>query len=112
MPLAKETWQGASYDDAVRAWGEPVRSAKLPDGRESHTWVSEQRRARGSFYPSIGVGVGGGSGNVGVGVGIGGIYAPVGEDVQRCERTLVFSDGRVVDQTWTGNESYCATLRR
>ena len=67
----------------VRAWGPPARSATLPDGRESRTWISEFRRPRGVVYPSIGVGVGGG--NVGVGVGIGGMGAPIGEDVQRCE---------------------------
>jgi hypothetical protein len=93
----------------VRAWGPPLREAALPDGRTQRTWASEFRRPRGSIYPSIGVGVGGG--NVGVGVGIGG-STPIGEDLQRCERTLVFADGRVAEQTWTGNESYCATLRR
>ncbi len=109
MPEAKQAWQGASYDAVVSKWGPPARSAMLPDGRESHTWISELRRPRGVIYPSVGVGVG--SGNVGVGVGIGGMGAPVGEDVQTCERTLVFEAGRVVEQTWTGNESYCATLR-
>jgi hypothetical protein len=109
VPEAKQSWQGASYDDVVRAWGPPAGGAVLADGRESRTWISEVRRPRGAIFPSIGVGVGGGS--VGVGVGIGG-SAPIGEDVQRCERALVFSAGRVVEQIWTGNESYCATLRR
>jgi hypothetical protein len=97
----------------VRAWGQPARSATLPDGRESRTWVSEFRRPRGAITPSIGFGVfgGGGGSGVGVGVGVGG-SAPIGEDVERCERTLVFDAGQVVDQTWTGSESYCATLRR
>lgn len=94
----------------VRAWGQPARGATRPDGREERTWVSEFRRPSAVFYPSIGVGVG--SGNVGVGVGVGGMGTPIGEDVQRCERTLVFGGGQVVEQSWTGNESYCATLRR
>ena len=113
VPEAKQSWQGAAYEDVVRAWGQPARSATLPDGRESRTWVSEFRRPRGSLYPSVGVGVfgGGGGSGVGVGVGIGGSM-PVGEDTERCERTLVFSEGQVVEQTWTGAESYCATLRR
>jgi hypothetical protein len=113
IPLAKQTWQGASYDDVVRAWGQPARSATLPDGRESHTWVSEFRRPRGAIMPSVGFGVFGGSGGSGVGVGVGvGGSAPIGEDVERCERTLVFDAGQVVEQNWTGSESYCATLRR
>ena len=109
VPEAKQSWQGAGYDAVVSKWGPPTRSVTLPDGRESHTWISEFRRPRGSIYPSIGVGVG--SGNVGVGVGVIGAGAPVGEDVQTCERTFVFEAGRVAEQTWTGNESYCATLR-
>ena len=31
---AKESWAGASYEDAVRAWGAPQRSGKLSDGAE------------------------------------------------------------------------------
>ena len=113
MPEAKQSWQGASYDDVARAWGAPARSATLPDGREQRTWVSEARRPRGTIYPSVGVGVFGGSGGGGVGVGVGvGGSGPIGEDVRRCERTLVFGDGQVVEQTWSGDESYCATLRR
>jgi hypothetical protein len=109
VPEAKQSWQGASYDTVVARWGQPTRGETLPDGREQRTWISEFRRPRGAIFPSFGIGIGGG--NVGVGVGVAGAGVPVGEDVQTCERTLVFADGKVVDQTWTGNESFCATLR-
>ena len=55
---AKETWLGASYDDAVRAWGPPAKSAKLNDGTEVHTWVSESGPSYRSG-PSVGFGIGG-----------------------------------------------------
>src|SRR5260370_9608530 len=41
LAAARNSWQGARYDDVVRAWGAPARSSKLADGRESHTWMSE-----------------------------------------------------------------------
>lgn len=115
VPEAKQSWQGASYDDVTRAWGNPTRSAMLADGREERTWISEVQRSRAAIFPSVGFGIFGGSGGgggVGVGVGVGGSAPIGGGDVDRCERTLVFSDGQVVDQTWTGSEAYCATLRR
>ena len=31
---AKESWVGASYEDAVRAWGAPQRSGTLADGTQ------------------------------------------------------------------------------
>jgi hypothetical protein len=65
--------------------------------------------------PSVGFGVGGvrmgGGGGVGVGVGT---SMPVGSasPPERCERTLIFDGGRVVDQTWNGPPSMCADFRR
>ena len=53
-----KSWVGATYDDAVRAWGAPVRSGTLADGTEVHTWVSEGAPAYRSG-PSVGFGVGG-----------------------------------------------------
>src|SRR4051812_50206988 len=71
---AKETWLGASYDDAVRAWGPPAKSAKLNDGTEVHTWVSESGPSYRSG-PSVGFGIGGfgigGGGPRGPGAGVG-----------------------------------------
>lgn len=94
----------------MRTWGAPARSATLAEGREARTWVSEVNRARGVIYPSVGV-FGSTGGNVGVGVGVGS-SAPFGEELQRCERTLIFAGDRVTEQAWSGPEQYCATFRR
>ena len=106
---ARTSWLGASYEDVVRSWGAPARSTKLPDGRDAHTWVSESIASRGSFWPSIGIF--GGSGGVGFGTGV--TMGPgYGGELQRCERTLFFENGRVVDQTWQGPGDYCSSFRR
>jgi hypothetical protein len=109
---AKESWAGASYDDAVRAWGAPARSGKLADGTEVHTWVSEA----GPTYhggPSVGIGGFGGRRGSGVGVGVG---FPIGQGSvtppARCERTLTFRDGRLVEQSWIGPDEICAEYSR
>jgi len=109
---AKESWVGTSYDDAVRAWGAPARSGKLADGAEVHTWVSEA----GPTYrsgPSVGIGGFGGSGGRGVGVGVG---FPIGQGSvtppARCERTLTFRDGRLVEQSWIGPDEICSEYSR
>ena len=111
---AKESWVGTSYDDAVRAWGAPARSGKLADGAEVHTWVSEA----GPTYrsgPSIGIGGFGGGGGRGVGVGVGASF-PIGQGSvtppARCERTLTFRDGRLVEQSWIGPDEICAEYSR
>lgn len=109
VAAARQSWQGATYDEVLSAWGTPARSLTLPDGREERTWISEATRSQGVIYPSVGVF--GGSGNVGVGVGVG-TSAPFGSEVQRCERKLVFADGRVEDQAWTGPDPFCAIFRR
>ena len=106
---ARGTWQGAAYEEVVRSWGAPARSTKLPDGRDAHTWVSESIASRASFWPSIGIF--GGSGGVGFGTGV--TMGPgYGGEFQRCERTLFFENGRVVDQTWQGPAEYCTGFRR
>ena len=105
---ARDTWNGAAYDDVVARWGVPARTTKLSDGREAYTWVSETFTSRPAFFPSIGVF--GGSGGSGVGIGTG--VATGGGELQRCERTLIFQKGRVVDQTWQGPPDYCSTFRK
>src|SRR5258706_5123673 len=109
---AKSSGQGGRYEDVLRVWGAPARSTTTADGRDWHAWVTDS-------YPqaqsSVGVGLGGfrigGGGGVGMGVGMG---VPVGspEPPARCERTLVFDNGRVIDQSWAGPPSMCADLKR
>ena len=109
VDAARSSWHGVTYDEVVASWGTPARSTKLSDGRDAYTWVSESAASRAAFYPSIGIfGGSGGFGGGGVGVGVG----PGGVEFLRCERTLFFRDGRVVDQTWHGPPDYCASFRR
>jgi hypothetical protein len=96
----------------VRAWGPPQRSGKLSDGTEVHTWVSEA----GPTYrsgPSIGIGGFGSRGGGGVGVGA---SFPIGQGSAsppaRCERTLSFRDGRLVEQAWIGADEICSEYGR
>jgi hypothetical protein len=113
---AKQTWVGATYDEAVRTWGPPQRSGKLSDGADVHTWVSESGPAYRSG-PTFGFGVGGvsGGGRGGVGVGVGG-SVPIGqgtvEPPARCERTFTFRDGRMAEQNWIGQDSVCTEYAR
>ena len=109
---AKQSWVGASYDEAVRAWGPPVRSGKLSDGAEVHTWWSENAPTyRGGSSVGFGVGSAGGRGAVGVGIGM-----PIGsgsvEPPSRCERTLTFRDGRLIEQSWIGPDEICSVYTR
>src|SRR5882672_434019 len=97
LAAARNSWQGARYDDVVRAWGAPARSSRLADGRESHTWMSED------------VGVTRGSGGAG---GAGGIVFGEAGDPVRCDRTLVFSTGQVVEQKWLGPAAYCNRFKK
>ncbi len=101
-------WDGAVYDDVVRAWGTPARSTKLSDGSNVYTWVSEGVGTRGRVSPSIGIGVG--SGGVGIGTGV--MFGSSGGEPVRCERTLIFREGRVAEQNWQGPAEYCDTFRR
>jgi hypothetical protein len=107
---AKNSWQGAAYEDVVTRWGPPVRSATLPDGRQTHTWSSQEAPLRAPG-PSVGVGVFGGSGGGGVGVGVG---FPFGTTVNpaTCERTLTFKDNQLVEQSWVGDQAYCRYFKR
>jgi hypothetical protein len=108
VPEARNSWHGAAYDDVVLAWGTPTRSAQLSDGRHAYTWVSEASLPRGGVSPSVGIGIGRG----GVGIGTGVIFGGGGAELVRCERTLIFDGGRVVDQTWQGPAEYCNTFAR
>jgi hypothetical protein len=105
---AKASWLGAGYDEVVLRWGTPARSTKLSEGRDAYTWVSDGAVSRGTLWPSIGIF--GGSGGVGIGTGV--TMGPGGGEPARCERTLVFKDGRVVEQNWLGSAEYCSTFRR
>lgn len=105
---ARASWHGAAYEDVVRSWGVPTRSTTLPGGRTASTWVSETVAPRASFFPSIGIF--GGSGGVGVGTGV--TMGPGGGELVRCERTLIFENGRVAEQTWQGPADFCASFRR
>lgn len=105
---ARDSWNGARYDDVVTSWGVPARSTELSGGRDAHTWVSESLESRGSVWPSIGIF--GGSGGVSIGTGV--TIGPGATAHVRCERTLIFLNGRVVDQTWHGPADYCSSFRR
>lgn len=106
VEAAKRSWQGARYEDVVTRWGAPARHTTFNDGRYVYTWDSERT---GGVGVSPTIGVYGGSG-VGVGVGIG--VGSGGYDRPRCERTLIFRDGVVVEQTWLGAASYCSRFAR
>lgn len=108
--VAKKSWYGARYEDVVSRWGTPVRHTTFSDGRFVYTWESESSASGGTLFPSISVF--GGSGGVGVGVGTGAIFGSGGYERVRCERTLIFKDGRVVEQTWQGQAAFCSTFRR
>ena len=113
---ARQSWAGASYEEAVRVWGPPARSGTLADGTEVHTWVSEGAPAY-QPGPSFGVGVGGFGtrGGGGVGVGVGG-SVPIGQPTPvapaRCERTLSFRNGSLVSQSWIGPDEVCSVYQR
>jgi len=106
---ARDSWLGATYEEVAARWGAPMRSATFNDGRMVYTWHSEGTAPRTSVWPSIGVAAGSGYG-VGVGVGV---TAGASRDVPvNCERTLIFHNGRVAEQTWRGAADFCSTFRR
>jgi len=106
---ARDSWEGATYDQVVLRWGTPARSTKLTDGSNVYTWISESVGTRGRVSPSIGIGIGSGGG---VGIGTGVMFGSAGGEPVRCERTLIFREGRVAEQTWQGPQEYCNTFRR
>ena len=104
MNDARNSWQGISYAEVVKQWGQPTRSSSPADGRQSHTWVTEGQLSR--LVPSFGIFVGSGG-------GVGAEVTPQRTGpLQRCERTLVFQDSKVVEQTWEGDDNYCSTFIR
>ena len=104
---ARDSWNGARYDDVVARWGPPNRSATLADGRQVSTWVAES--ASGGI-PGV-IGVFGGSGGSGVGATIG-LPGMGGGEPQRCERTLTFRNDRVVEQSWLGHPALCRAFKK
>lgn len=109
---AKSSWMGATYEDVLRAWGAPARSTNTADGRYWYTWETVSAVQPGS---SVGFSIGGvrlgGGGATGVGVGT---SVPVGSPPppESCQRTLIFQNGVVVDQSWQGPPSMCADFKR
>jgi hypothetical protein len=102
---AKASWHGATYEDVVAAWGQPIGQTTLEDGLVGYTWISQ------SAGHGASVGAYGGSGGGGIGIslplpGMGGTVSG------RCQRTLSFKDGRVVDQIWQGTTQYCSIFSR
>ncbi len=88
----------------------PARSAKEGD-QDTHTWVTEERiprRGGSGMFGGVSIGTGG---RVGVGVGVGGPIGASGE-LARCERTLVFKEGRVVGEDWKGDDELCRRFAR
>ena len=105
LERARQSWQGATHEEVVARWGIPART----DAKNSQTWISEGVPHRAQS--SVGFGLFGGGGRTSVGVGVG---IPVGspEPMARCERTMVFEEGRVVDQSWIGPAEFCYGFRR
>lgn len=105
---AKDTWYGALYDDVVSRWGSPHRYTTLSDGGYVYTWENVGTAPGGRIYPSIGFF--GGSGGVGFGTGV--TTGPGGGELVRCDRTLIFRNGRVAQQTWQGEPAFCEKFKR
>ncbi len=87
LAAARDSWHGATYDQVLMAWGTPSQSSV-----DSHTWLSADTGPR---RPSSGG-------------GIGGMMYPAA----RCDRTLAFRDGRVVDGRWGGDPAFCQSYAR
>lgn len=109
MDKAKDTWVGSTYDDVVARWGAPSRQTTLSDGAQVNTWVAE--RGGGGYPASAGVFGGTGGGGIGISIPLPGMGGGGGE-YQRCERTLTFRKGRVVEQLWQGHPGFCSTFTR
>ena len=105
---ARDSWNGATYDEVVARWGAPHRYTTLSDGAYVYTWESEGTAPGGRIYPSFGIF--GGSGGVGLGTGV--TVGGGGGELVRCARTLIFRDARVAQQTWQGDPGFCEKFRR
>ena len=87
LTAARQSWRGATYDEVLKAWGAPTQS-----GVDTHSWLMSETRIQQAG--------GGGVGGV--------IFAPPA----RCDRTLAFRDGRVVDERWIGDPAACRLYAR
>lgn len=102
---AKASWQGATYEEVVAAWGQPTTQTTLENGLQAYTWISQSAGYGGT------VGAYGGSGGGGIGISL--PLPGMGGMVQgQCQRTLSFDKGRVVDQLWQGSTQYCSIFSR
>lgn len=108
LAATRDAWLGARYEAVVEQWGPPTRTIAQSDGSNSYVWMSEGVSGRGSWFPFIGIF--GGSRGVGTGAGIS--IGQSGGEYARCERTLYFRNGVVVEQSWLGQSRYCSTFRR
>jgi hypothetical protein len=102
---ARASWNGATYDEVVAAWGQPVSQTTLKDGLQGYTWISQSA----GYGPSVGAYGGSGGGGVGISLPLPGMGGMVSG---HCQRTLGFKDGRVVDQLWQGTTQYCSIFGR
>ena len=87
----------------------PSRQTTLSEGSQVYTWASE--RGGGGFPASVGIFGGSGGGGIGASIGLPGLGMGGGEP-QRCERTLTFKGGRVVNQLWQGHPGFCSTFTK
>src|SRR5262245_59931192 len=96
---ARDSWNGAAYDDVVSRWGATHRHQTFPDGAQVYTWESESKRGPSPGYSSVAA-----LGRSSVGA--------LPQQMVRCNRTLIFRYGRVVEQTWQGEPEFCERFRR
>ena len=96
LAAARESWQGATYDQVVAAWGTPTRNAG-----DAYTWLSEDRAPQAQRSGS-----GGGAGGV--------MFSAAPDRVAaRCERTLLIQDARVARAgDWKGEPEFCKRFGR
>jgi hypothetical protein len=92
LVAARESWRGATYEEVVKAWGVPSQSAV-----DSHTWLSDDGLPQ--FQGSAG-----GAGGV--------VFGGPGGRPARCDRTVAFRAGRVVDERWSGEPEFCKRFAR
>jgi hypothetical protein len=102
---ARASWNGATYDEVVAAWGQPASQTTLEAGLQAYTWISQSA----GYGPSVGAYGGSGGGGVGISLPLPGMGGMVSG---HCQRTLSFKDGRVVDQIWQGTTQYCSIFGR